>query len=62
MTAKRDLRDLARKIEAVTKSHFCYGQAIKIVSNCCDHLCAIARIEELNRVVENKPPISKKGL
>lgn len=44
-----DLRDLARQIEKVAQEHFCYGQVNTIIQNAVDHICAIARVEELNR-------------
>lgn len=42
------LRDLAQQIEEVAKAHAAYSQAYAVVQNCCDHLCAIARVHEAN--------------
>lgn len=47
-----DLRDLARKIEDLTKEHPAYAQASKIVANCCDHLCAVAGVHEANYKIQ----------
>lgn len=43
------LRDLARKIEDVCREHPCYSQAWEIVSNCSDHLRAVAFVNETNQ-------------
>lgn len=48
---KSPLRDLADLIDIVAHSHPAYGQGQKIVANCIDHLCAVARIEEANREI-----------
>lgn len=43
-----DLRDLARQLQRVAEDHFCYAQVAEIIRNATDHICAIARIEEMN--------------
>lgn len=43
------LRDLSEAIYALAREHPCYSQASAVVQNCCDHLCAIARVHEVNR-------------
>jgi acetate kinase len=45
----KDLRDLADKIENLTRAHPAYQMAHRIVDNAVDHLIAIARTIELRR-------------
>ena len=49
MTAKPDLRDLARRIHDVAEVHPCYSQAYRAVAMLTDHLTAMAAVNELNR-------------
>lgn len=49
-----DLRDLAKRLQEVAHAHPCYSQAHRIVSNCCDHLCAVAGVNELNQTNQEK--------
>jgi len=46
---QKGLRDLALRIEKLCREHSCHSQAWPHVATLCDHLCAIAAIEELNR-------------
>lgn len=48
MTGPESLRQLAREIEALGRKHDCWSQVHQIVLNATDHICAVARIEELN--------------
>lgn len=43
----RDLRDLMRQIEKVSKNHRAYSMVYSVIQNCCDHIAAIARTIEL---------------
>lgn len=54
-----DLRDLARQIDEVAKNHFCYGQVHFPIRQLLDHICAIARIEEMNQSQAEKPGITQ---
>lgn len=42
------LRDLAKKIDDLCRDHPAYSQAHQIVTNCTDHLCAVAATHEAN--------------
>ena len=44
---KHPLRDLAGVIERAAAAHPAYSQAQAIISNACDHLCAVARTHEV---------------
>jgi len=44
------LRQLAEKIERVARMHPEFSRCYEIIRVCCDHLCAIERISELNRL------------
>lgn len=46
---KSNLRDLAAKIEAIAVSHPAFSQAYPAVHVCVDHLCAVARVSEINQ-------------
>jgi hypothetical protein len=48
------LRDLARDIENVSRDHPCWSQAHVVVLNCTSHLCAMARIEEVNQALKGR--------
>lgn len=48
MTTAHHLRELAREIERLCHDSPCSGVASPIIDNATDHLCAIARIHELN--------------
>lgn len=48
MTGPESLRQLAREIEDLGRKHGCWSQVHQIVLNATDHICAVARIEELN--------------
>lgn len=54
MTASSSLRQLARDIEALCHASECIGIASPIVENAASHLCAIARIHELNEEQNGK--------
>lgn len=43
-----ELRDLAKAIEELLRNHPALSPAGAIVSNCCDHLRAIAQIHDMN--------------
>lgn len=51
MTTADELRDLARRIEMLCMEHGCASVAGHIVKNAVDHLCALARIHELNEIL-----------
>lgn len=58
MTTAHQLRELAREIERACHDSPCVGIAAPIISNAVDHLCAIARIHELNEeqnAIHNRP-------
>lgn len=46
---KHSLRDLAAKIEAVGQAHPAWSQAHQHVYSLTSHLCAIARVAEINQ-------------
>jgi hypothetical protein len=52
------LRDLSRKLADVARDHPNYSQAAPAVSMLIDHLCALARIEELNAQLMQSRPAS----
>lgn len=43
----REMRELARQIEDLARASPCYSAAWSIVSNCADHLTAVAAYHEL---------------
>lgn len=43
MTEAQDLRDLAKKIEDLSRGHRAHSMAWDIVKNCTEHLCAVAQ-------------------
>lgn len=57
----RDLRDLARQIGEVARDHFCYAQAAAAVTVLEDHLCAMARVEELNKLHASEQNTDRSG-
>lgn len=48
MKSGAELRELARQIEKLCEASPCMSVAYPIVSNAVEHLCAIARIHEMN--------------
>lgn len=48
MNTAKELRKLAKKISELCSKSTCAGVASTIIDNAADHLCAIARIHELN--------------
>lgn len=51
LVSEHPLRDLARRVTALTLEHPAASQAGAIVQNCCDHLCAVARVHEANNEI-----------
>lgn len=47
-----ELRTLAAAIERAKSESPIAGVAQRIVSNCVDHLCAVARIHDLNSTID----------
>lgn len=45
------LRDLADRLLQITRDHPAYSQGIEVVSNCADHLRAIAGNHEKNEEI-----------
>jgi hypothetical protein len=43
------LRDLARKLRATAKEHFCYSQVIELMAVVDMHINAMAYIEEIHQ-------------
>lgn len=50
--ASHPLRALAARIEQLAKDDPAYSQAHDIVTNCVDHLCAVARTHEANEEIK----------
>lgn len=46
---EHSLRNLARSIEELARSHPAWSQAYAIVMNCTGHLNALARVQEINQ-------------
>jgi hypothetical protein len=52
--ANSGLRGLAREIEELARAHPEHSRCHEIIRVCCDHLCAIARVSELQQKLEGK--------
>ena len=47
-----ELRDLAKILREISAAHPAYSMTYTIIQNACDHICAKARIMEVERSKE----------
>ena len=54
MVYRSGLRDLSQKIRDLAREHKSFSQVSDIVSNACDHIDAVAHIEEMHQILGGK--------
>lgn len=56
MAYESPIRDLSRKLREVAREHIAYSQVCDFIKHMDEHLSALARVEEINRVNHTGDP------